>query len=274
MKTSLSVLFLFFIIMMSCRQDDDIVTSSTSSNSATTPTTLSTGSIIAFNPKIEVTGATTCTFDNSMQTESKLPATAGPVDCNLSFAQTAENLDLILENKTLFGESNLKLTLNSFKDMGNDGYSDEFSVSAEHNGSSIEQKGQFIGSQKPRNNNITEEKLVDISGAPTKEEFSNFIVGNSIFLEHTYGMFALIKFIDSSNAEYRSGYKDLSYDEDPTYSYDQSSDTVGKLIFNWDGDLVNVEVTFQTFYTGTWKQTDGSESGNFNVYTDASMLIE
>lgn len=251
------------------------------SNSTATPSSLPVGTELVFNPKIIVTGVATCSYDNSSFISSKLPVTTGSVECNMTFSQSGDELNVILINSTLFGLNNLKLSLAGFVDKGNDGYIDQFSVAAVHGSVSVIETGQFIGSYKPRNTSISDNQVTDVSGAPTVAEWNSYIVKNMIFLEDNGSSFALIQFLNDNGGSAQFS-KDGDSETVP-YTYEKlTSANTGSLKFSsWSNtkDGITVEVTFDTFYHGTWKATwtdddhGGTESdeGEFNMYTDNSL---
>ena len=289
--------------------DDGVTNNGTASFEASTPTTLSTGTEIAFNPKITVTGPSACTYDNTVNTDSKLPATTGAEDCNMTFSSSGSNLTVTIVNLSLFGADNLVITLNGFVDKGGDGHTDQFSVTAETGATattgatSVVATGQFVGTQKPRNENVSEEDVVDTSGAPTKEQWDSYIVGNILYQTDSDGDSHLVEFSASSGtytnihvpSESDSGGSDSGVIE--SYTYEKTGSTTGLLKFNdtwtnssdnssWEGRQ-SIELTFTSFYSGKYKQisdyeknlTTGVESnttldsGSFNIYTDASLLL-
>lgn len=288
-------LFVLTLGFFGCLEDP--VNPGTVSATATVPTTLATGTEIAFNPKITVTGVSSCTYDNTVNTVSEFPASAGPVDCNMTVTADASKVEVVLVNSTLFGTDNLVLSLTEFTDKGGDGYTDEFSVSATKGTTTVVTTGQFVGSQKPRNENVSDVEVVDISGAPTTAEWNSYIIGNMIFAQDVDGDGNLIAF-SSSTADWRGvgGEDDGETAIIENYAYEKTSDTEGMLTIkdDWaenDGSKwygkTEIKLTFTNFYSGTWVETSdyginlttNRESqtslgaGTFDVYTDASLPV-
>ena len=302
MKSFLIPSFSLFVLTLGFLGCVDVpVNSGTVSSTATAPTSseLETpGTVIAFNPKITVTGVSSCTYDNSVNTVSDLPATAGPVECSMTITAGESKVVVTLENSDLFGTDNLVLSLTGFTDKGGDGYTDEFSVSAtKGTTTTVAATGQFVGEQKPRNKNVSDAETVVISGAPTAAEWSSYIIGNMIFAQDDDGDGNLLTF-SSSTAEWRGvgGEDDGETSILENYTYEKTSETEGMLIIkdDWteeDGSKwygkTEFKLTFTNFYTGTWVEISDYEinlttnqesqtslgSGTFDVYTDASLLV-
>jgi len=300
MKSFLIPSFSLFVITLGFFGCTDPINPGTVSAVATAPTSseLETpGTVIAFNPKITVRGVSSCDYDNSVNTVSDLPATAGPVECNMTITDDGSTIVVTLENSTLFGTDNLVLSLTGFTDKGGDGYTDEFSVSATKGTTTVAATGQFVGEQKPRNKNVSDAEKVNILGAPTAAEWSSYIIGNMIFAQDDDGDGNLLTF-SSSTAEWRGvgGEDDGETSILENYTYEQISETEGMLIIKdewteedgskWYGKT-EFKLTFINFYTGTWVETSDYEinlttnqesqtslgSGTFDVYTDASLLV-
>ena len=286
MNTKSTSLFLM-LALIGCNDSSKIENSysnsqtSTVSTSTSTPISLPVGTEFVFNPKIIVTAGSTCSYDNSSFISSELPQTTGPVECNMTFSQSGDELKVILINSSLFGSDNLNLSLAGFIDEGTDGYIDQFSVAAVHGSVSVIGTGQFIGSYKPRNESISENQVIDVKGSPTVGEWNRYIVKNMIFLEDNGSSFALIQFLNDNGGSAQFS-KDGDSETVP-YTYEKlTSANTGSLKFSsWSNtkDGITVEVTFDTFYHGTWKATwtdddhGGTESdeGEFNMYTDNSL---
>ena len=296
----------FILLMLSSCLDDTTTNNGATSFEASTPTVLSTGTEIAFNPKITVTSLTACTYDNTVNTDSKLPATTGAVECNMTVSPSGSSLTVTIENLSLFGADNLVITLNGFVDKGGDGHTDQFSVTAETGvtpttgATSVVATGQFVGTTKPRNENVSDANVVDISDAPTKEQWNSYIVGNILNHIDYDGDNGLVEF-STNSATYTelTPEDDGSYDSGviDSYTYQKTSPTTGLLKLDdtwtessdnssWEGSQ-SIELTFTSFYSGTYKEisdyeknlTTGVESkttlggGTFNIYTDASLLL-
>ena len=293
------------LLMLSGCIDDDTTNNGATSFEASTPTVLSTGTEIAFNPKITVTSLTACTYDNTVNTDSKLPATTGAVECNMTVSPSGSSLTVTIENLSLFGADNLVITLNGFVDKGGDGHTDQFSVTAETGvtpttgATSVVATGQFVGTTKPRNENVSDANVVDITGAPTKEEWDAYIVGNLIVATEDINEIEIIKFASSTAeyTEYGGSSPETGTWESYVYAKSEDDDVTGFITMTdtWtenDGSKMEskrvIQCTFTSFYLGAYKEISESEvnlttgveaqtspaSGTFEVYTDVSLIID
>ena len=248
------------LIFTSCGSDSDSAANSASITSATTPATLPSGLQLAVNPIItfsaEVTDGGTVTVRYVNTDPTNYPVFDGNLDLNMSMSGTIINLAFSVGGKII------SLNLDGFKDRGGDGHTDEFTVAATIDGTSLpSETGQFIGNVKPINDNIKEADRVDITGIPTESQFQNNIVGFAILAETpSASEKAIVWFEDQTKVSHLDEYGIISGTY--KYSYNNGKPTLAADV-NGPGITVktNMDLTFNGFYEGTWSETEYTENG-------------
>ena len=258
------------IFLSGCGSDSGSSGSATSTavESASSPTQIPSGAIIAANPTLTLTadlnngGTVTATYLNT-SSGSAYPASVagGTVQVKMEVVGGKITLSFTADTKTI------EWGMSQFLDRGGDGLTDEFTIDATIDGiaqaSSI---GQFVGGAKPTNENVSEsERLTqnNISRSPTEAEFQKYLVGFAI--GYTDGNDrGVISFLDSSrfmDAEDGSG----------TYTYTKMGPNMGKIVGESGSYPVNVSLSFDNFYEGTWSDSDGG--GTFEVWAGTENLV-
>jgi hypothetical protein len=247
---------------------------------AAAPAALPSGTEISFNPEIVFDGElsvgspVTARYTNNSSTSSL------PAGNNDSVSVTMTIVDGGIQVSFDQGGQRVELILSGFKDFGA-GYIEEFTIEAKVDGTSVgTQQGRFTGNTKPKNTAAS--RTFDTSGTPTEDEFNKFLVGKAIYHQETYpdvkdrgyilfkqdGTFHYLDGdLDGDSDSYTNEYKDIK--STWTYSYNGGSpiltltDTAVKSDDNSSYSSIDtIELSFQNFFQGTYKNTFEEENGN------------
>jgi hypothetical protein len=260
------------------------------------------GKTITFNPTL-VFDSIGETINYSNDSSDSVYPSGNFIDVDLN--ETVEG-DRLVISITVDGQ---KIDLGfSFVDRGGEGFIDEAVldvVKVDNVEQTLPEKVTVtIDAGTVVNEGIAEEDRLDISGAPSEEEWNRYVVGTAILLENlAYQDFTLVRFNSATSGQY----VDLEdgYTGDFTYSYTQDGNTTGNLSVSseWlnedDTDYPDsighkmrdefvLEVSFKDFYNGTWKDGEGKvidletnqeydwddDYGEFNGITNVDLYIE
>jgi len=282
MKKNICLISSILLFMSGCLSDDDEISTTASSQTevvAKAPASVGSsglsGKTVTFNPTlIFSTDGLTVDYSNSA-TDGNYPNGSFP---NITLTDNVEG-DRLVVSITVNAE---KIDLGfSFTDRGGEGYIDEAvldEVKVNDEVKALPAKVTVaIDAGTVRNENVTAESLPDITGAPTVEEWNNYIVGtamlitgNSETLSSSTTEKTLVHFTTSSSGSYI----DLKDSETGSFSYTYTP-TVGatnlgelSVSSDWsttsiDSDYPDVPVgtlmrdefvmdlTFKDFYNGT-----------------------
>ena len=162
------------------------------------------------------------------------------------------------------------------------------------------------------NEGVAEEDRLDISGAPSEEEWNTYIIGAAVLVEQDSEIYednTLVRFQTATTGQYVD-LEDLDTG-DFTYTYTKTSDTTGKLsvVSDWELDAgeedpdypgatgtmrdeFTMTLTFTDFYNGTYADDAGSTvtelstgtefpddedplgSGTISVITNVSVFLD
>ena len=288
MKYILTLLIPFALLLIGCGDSSSSLSSSATTTSASTPTVLPSGLVLAVNPKITFTanlsdaGTITVTYENS-DSLGGYPVHSGNVDVTMAVSGSQILLTFDFSRYLSIAPS-LSMVLDGFLDRGGDGYTDEFTVISTVDSVLLPSAtGQFVGSEKPENQNISASQRVDTSGIPTEEEFQKYLVGFAIKATNLTDQKDLIfvYFQDSTNVYQVSdyGYATGTY----VYNYNQGSPTLSVVSIESDGDRYTSTLNLDFsggWYKGSWQETEhsvngvpdaGLDNGTFEVYSGTSI---
>jgi len=281
MKIKKLILLLLTFTLIGCGGGGSSSDSSpVGTSDAAAPAALPSGTEISFNPEIVFDGElsvgspVTARYTNNSSTSSL------PAGNNDSVSVTMTIVDGGIQVSFDQGGQRVELILSGFKDFGA-GYIEEFTIEAKVDGTSVgTQQGRFTGNTKPKNTAAS--RTFDVSGTPTEDEFNKFLVGKAIYHQETspdnrdrgYILFNqdgtfhyLDGDLDGDDDSYTKEYEDIK--STWTYSYNGGSpiltltDTAVKSDDNSSYSSIDtIELSFQNFFQGTYKNTFEEENGN------------
>ena len=249
-------------------------------SNAAVPASLPPGTEISFNPEIVFDGELSVGSPVTARYTNKSSTSSLPAGNNDSVSVTMTIVDGGIQVSFDQGGQRVELILSGFKDFGA-GYIEEFTIEAKVDGTSVgTQQGRFTGNTKPKNTAAS--RTFDTSGTPTEDEFNKFLVGKAIYHQETspdnrdrgYILFKqdgtfhyLDGDLDGDSDSYTNEYKDIK--STWTYSYNGGSpiltltDTAVKSDDNSSYSSIDtIELSFQNFFQGTYKNTFEEENGN------------
>ena len=243
---------------------------------AAAPTSLPSGTEIAFNPEI--------IFDGELSVGTPAKARYSNDTTSSSFPGGDNDivyvsLEIVTEGIKLSftqGGQNVELVLSGFKDFGA-GYIEEFTVEAKVDNESVgTQQGRFTGTTKPKNKSAS--RTFDTSGTPTEDEFIKFLVGKAIYHQETspdtrdrgYILFnqdgTFHYFGSDDDDSDRDDYK--NHKETWTYNYNGGSPILmlkaTAVKKSDDSDYFyedTIELSFENFFQGTYKNSLENDNG-------------
>ena len=260
------------------------------------------------------------TYDNTANL-SGYPAGQG-IQVNITYLDGGVGLDIIF-SADAFTDGALGVTVQDFKDSGSDGGIDEFTVSAAKVGDKPIPNFKPVV-KKPAPGEMKRSKAdlaanpvagsaaaaaaqeeVDISGAPTVDEWNSNIVGKAFLVKGSDGGLELVSFETSSSGK--------TYDftdgviETFTYSYSYDNQNEGVIFYKgapyqagnyyptvpadtmiqWSAD---VDLKFTDWYNGTYSESQGKDtivstgdviyqdttpgSGSFSIIKDVNVYVQ
>ena len=257
---------------------------------AAAPTSLPSGTEIAFNPEIIFDGELSigtpakARYSND-STSSSLPRGDNDI-VDVTLEIVTEGIKLSFTQ----GGQDVELVLSGFKDFGA-GYIEEFTVQAKVDNVSVgTQQGRFTGTTKPKNKSAS--RTFDTSGTPTEDEFIKFLVGKAIYHQETSPDNrdrGYILFNQDGTFNYLDG--DLDGDEDDsdrdeyknikdTWTYDYNG---GSPILMLKSSAVKksdnsdyfyedtIELSFENFFQGTYKNSQENDNGTIIPDNDVGV---
>lgn len=256
----------------------------------------------------------TITFDSdghagtysNLANDSGFPA-GRDIQVTIKYVDGGVGLDITF-TAAEFTDGALGVTVQDFKDTGNDGAINEFTVSAAKVGDTpipgfkpvVKRPGD--GEMKRSKADLTANPVagsadaavaqedVDISGAPTVEEWNSNIVGNAFLAKGSDGDLSLVSFESSTTGTvYGLGGEDNGEIDKFTYIYDYDNETSGVIFYksapyaadsdypNYPGVIIqwtaDIDFKFTDWYNGTYAEDQGKdkvvESGEV-IWEDAS----
>lgn len=265
--------------LASCGGGGSADSSPVGTTDATAPTSLPSGTQIAFNPEI--------IFEEELSVSRSVKARYSNDSTSSSFPSgnndiVSVTLNIVTEGiKVSFhqGGKAIELVLSGFKDFGA-GYIEEFTVEAKVDNVSVgTQQGRFTGSTKPKNKSAS--RTFDTSGTPTENEFKKFLVGKAIYHQETSPDNrdrGYILFNQDGTYNYLDGDLDGDDDDDSdeykniketwTYNYNSGSPilmlkrTAVKKSDNSDYFYEDtIELSFENFFQGTYRTSQENDNG-------------
>jgi hypothetical protein len=284
MKKSICLISSILLFMSGCLYDDDETSTTALSQTevvAKAPTSVGSsglvGKTVTFNPTIEFVTDSNLSYSNTIVGD--YPVVQGTVYGTIEIDESNSDPDKL----------SLKININGdviglsfgFTDRGGEGYIDEAvldEVKVNDEVKALPAKVTVaIDAGTVRNENVTAESLADLTGAPTVEEWNNYIVGTAMLITGNSETSSssttektLVYFTTSSSGSYI----DLEDSETGSFSYTYTP-TVGatnlgelSVSSDWsttyiDSDYPDVPVgtlmrdefvmdlTFEDFYNGT-----------------------
>ena len=243
------------------------------------------GKEVTFNPTIKFDSiGETINYSNDSSDSVYPSGNFSDVDLN----ETVEG-DRLVISITVDGQ---KIDLGfSFVDRGGEGFIDEAVldvVKVDDVEQTLPEKVTvMIDPGRVANEGIAEEDRLDISGAPSEEEWNTYIIGAAVLVEEEDGDedSTLVRFQTATTGQY----VDLSDLDtgDFTYTYTKTSDTTGKLsvVSDWELDAgeedpdypgatgtmrdeFTMTLTFTDFYNGTYADDAGSTVTELSTGTE------
>lgn len=258
----------FFI---GCGDSQSSDSESSSTENSFIPESLPKNTVISFNPTLRLNGeisdgaTVSATYENS-DPSSALPTGEGEVSISLVRTSTSLQLQFEHQGKSLLWE------ITGFEDMGDDGYYDEFSLSAKVDGEKVgDFVGRFSGNDKPRNNAVSNPQKT-FQGTPTNKEFRELLTEKVFFTNNDAGNDGSIVLFSKDG-----GFSSWGDDDKATYIYNYNN---GKPLLTLngvesDGDTWEslIELTFTNFYEGRYKHLDYKENGKFVDDLDSGTFV-
>jgi hypothetical protein len=300
MKIKKLILLLLTFTLIGCGGGGSSSDSSpVGTSDAAAPAALPSGTEISFNPEIVFDGElsvgspVTASYTNNSSTSSL------PAGNNDSVSVTMTIVDGGIQVSFTQAGQSVELILSGFKDFGA-GYIEEFTIEAKVDGTSVgTQQGRFTGNTKPKNTAAS--RTFDVSGTPTEDEFNKFLVGKAIYHQETSPDNrdrGYILFNQDGTFHYLDG--DLDGDDDDsdredyknikdtwTYSYNGGSPILmlkSTAVKKSDDSSYfyedTIELSFQNFFQGTYKNTlendngkliPNDDVGNWQLFDTASL---
>ena len=263
------------------------------------------------------------TYDNTANI-SGYPVGQG-IQVSITYVDGGVGLDIIF-TADAFTEGALGVTVQDFKDTGNDGGIDEFTVSAAKVGDKPIPnfkpvvKRPVPGEMKRSKADLAANPVagsadaavaqedVDISGAPTVDEWNGNIVGKAFLVTGSDGDLDLISFESSTTGTmYGLSGEDNGIKETFTYTYSYDNQNEGTIFYKgapylnglyyptvpadtmiqWSTDI---DLKFTDWYNGTYSESQGKDtivdtgdviyqdnspaSGSFSVIKDVNIYIQ
>ena len=289
------------ILMSGCLYDDDDATTTVASQTtvvAKAPSSVGNsglpGKTISFNPTLVFNlDGVTIDYSNS-STDGSYPT--GDF-ANLTISEQVEGERLVI-SITVNSE---KIDLGfSFTDRGGEGFIDEAVLDlVEVNDEVKELPAKVtvaIDAGTVRNENVKTEDLPDLSGAPTRDEWNNYIIGTGLLTKDNSGVgdISIIQFTSSTEGvKYSLSGSDAGTADTATYVYTKVDATEGNLALSdtyvlnfpghawhqkqvkddWEVKLTWSDAADATFYNGNW--SDKPNSGTItNLETNEKMDYE
>ena len=243
---------------------------------AAAPTSLPSGTEIAFNPEIIFEGELTIGTPANARYSNDSTSSSLPRGDNDIVDVTLEIVTEGIKLSFTQGGQDVELVLSGFKDFGA-GYIEEFTVEAKVDKVSVgTQQGRFTGTTKPKNKSAS--RTFDTNGTPTEDQFKKFLVGKAIYHQETspdnkdrgYVLFnqdGTFNYLDGDddNSD-RDEYMNIK--ETWTYDYNGGSPilklketAVKKSDNSAYSSEDTIELSFDNFFQGTYKNTLEVENG-------------
>ena len=193
------------------------------------------GSEIAFNPIVNFTTSSDCTYDNTFAIESTFPKpSGGAITASYTALKNGDTITITISSTdSSFGED-LILVMSSWSDLDGDNIIDQFSVLATLGDDSplAAMTGEFTSNPPPlpnvNLNSTTSPSFVggDANRSPTLAEWNNYVVGKQLVFLYLTGIVDALT-ISSASSYSRTNLEGKSLTG--TYDYDMISDTKGRL---------------------------------------------
>ena len=193
------------------------------------------GSEIAFNPIINFTTSSDCTYDNTFAIESTFPKpSGGAITASYTALKNGDTITITISSTdSSFGED-LVLVMSSWSDLDGDNIIDQFSVLATLGDDSplAAMTGEFTSNPPPLPNvnlNFTTSPSFvggDANRSPTLAEWNNYVVGKQLVFLYLDGNITALS-ISSASAYTTTDSSGKSLTG--TYDYDMVSVTKGRL---------------------------------------------
>jgi hypothetical protein len=280
-------LSLFSLGFLSC------IDESAPTTAAATVDTVSAGEIfdgytLDLNPTILFhTDGTKGTYNNSASDSGFPSGTSIEVDITYVDGGVGLEITFAAADPSVFGTDALSVTVQDFKDDGNDGYIDAFTVTEAKVGSTpiagfvavtkTPNHGEMKRSEADLDENSVAVEEVDTSGAPTVEEWNKYIVGSAFLAKGSDGDLSLVSFETATTGTvYGLSGEDKGDKETFTYTYGYDSQTEGVIdykgapyaadddypnypgaIIQWTADL---DLVFTDWYNGTYAESQGKDT--------------
>ena len=301
MKIKKLAILLSTFVLIGCGGDGGSSSDSTAvgTSDASAPASLPPGTEISFNPEIVFDGElsvgspVTARYTNNSSTSSL------PAGNNDSVSVTMKIVEGGIQVSFTQAGQSVELVLTGFKDFGA-GYIEEFTIEAKVDGTSVgTQQGRFTGDSKPKNTAAS--RTFDTSGTPTEDEFYKFLVSKAIYHQETSPDVrdrGYILFNQDGTFHYLDG--DLDGDDDDRDDYKNIKDT-WTYSYNGGSPILmlkttavkksddssyfyedTIELSFQNFFQGTYKNTLENDNGklipnvdvgNWQLFDTASLSI-
>lgn len=308
---------LITLLNFGCFDGDDSTSSTPSSQTevaAKAPASVASsglpGKTITFNPTLvfDVSGETV-QYSNDSSDSSYPQGSFSDIDLN----ETVEGERLVIS--ITVADQVIELGF-SFIDRGGEGFIDEAVldvVKVDDEEQTLPEKVIVrIDAGTVVNEGIAEDERLDISGAPTEDQWNTYIIGAAVLVEQVGGSYddnTLVRFQTATTGQYVD-LEDLETG-DFTYTYTKTGDNTGKLEVTSDWELnageedpdypgatgtmrdeFSMTLTFEDFYNGTYADNPGSTvtelssgkefpddedplgSGTISVITNVSVFLD
>ena len=315
MKKILSLSVSIILMLTSCIDDTETTAASQTEVAAKPPTSVGSsglpGKTVTFNPTLIFSSdGLSVNYQNS--TEGNYPT--GEFT-NLAISEAVEGDRLIVSISV--GAEKIDLGF-SFTDRGGEGYIDEAVLDlVEVNDEVKELPAKVtiaIDAGTVRNENVTAESLPDLTGAPTVDEWNNYLTGTGLLVTDTTDVsLSVVQFSSSTEATiYHITGSDAGTSDSFSYIYTKLDENTGTLDMTdyyvekdegepWHGQNIKDEGQVKliwssdedaTFYNGQWSDVQGAgvytnldtgeervstssvSSGTFGVVSNVSIYIE
>ena len=283
---------LFLSLLISCSETDidwsgySEGTTTSSAKKSSIPNSIPANAIISFNPTITLVSELSMGSTVSAIYENDVSGSTFPY-ANETIQVTASKMERQIKLTFNINGKPMVLEIDSFLDLGDDGYYDEFNVKVTFDGKDLgEFGGRFAGNQKPKNSsksNIEEIK----TGAPTEKQFQDLLTDKAFLTVDNDGP-SDVRIVSMK----RSGEFIISYPSYPTlqytYEYEYNEGNPRFTVNLYENDTVNsaqitIELKFTNFYEGTYKwilitengnQSSADEIGTFAYYSDIDAALK
>jgi len=273
------------------------------------------GYTLDLNPTITFhTKGTKGTYNNT-NSDSGFPPGTG-IEVDITYVDGGVGLDITF-SAAEFTDGALGVTVQDFKDDGDDGYIDAFTVTEAKVGSTpiagfvavtkTPNHGEMKRSEADLAENSVTVEEVDISGAPTVDEWNKYIVGSAFLAKGSDGDLDLVSFESATTGTvYGLSGEDAGETDTFTYTYEYDNETEGVIFYksepysadddypNYPGAIIqwtaDLDLVFTDWYNGTYAESQGKDtivetdeviwedsspgSGTFSVIKDLSVYVE